>query len=388
MNPLLAILVCITAMYVIGELLRPFVPRAISQILTGILLGLPLLRGIIFSPESSWLVGFFAQVGAILLLFFVGLQISFEEFGKNIKTSAWVSILNTIIPLALGFFVCRLFGLSISTSIMVGVCLSVSASALALDLLEEMGKLRSRLGKVIISAGTFDDILELFLLTAVLTTLKAAQGSTFLHLVFGSVVFIVVVLIFRLWFIPWILFRIESQKEHAQLFTGALIITLVMAVIGEYLGVGALIGALLSGVLLRQLLKQPNHEPWEHTEVTHTIHTLAFGFIVPFFFFSIGFQTNVLSIVHNLWFGIVITTIAILGTWVGSAIGYYFSHKNLHEANIIGWAMNAKGDTELIMAQLALTTGVISTAIFSSLIFMAIVSTLVAPIVLKRLLRS
>jgi Kef-type K+ transport system membrane component KefB len=379
-------------MYVLSELLRSFlVPRAVSQIIAGIILGLPIFSQLIFTSESTALAKFLADVGVILLLFFVGLQVSFKQFKKNIATSAWISVFNTSIPLVLGYLASRyFFSLDNSTSIIVGICMSVSATAIALDLLEEFKKLRTKLGALILSAGTFDDMVEMFLITGVLTFLETTiKQTTLTQLLYGVILFAGIVMIFRFWVIPFVIKRIEGQPEHAQLFTGALIITLVMAVLADYLGVGAMIGALFSGVVIRQILfKEPGHFPWERTEITHSIHTIAFGFLVPFFFFFIGFQTNVLAIWESLGFSIVITLLAIAGTVIGSALGYRMVEASWKEGWFVGWAMNAKGDTGLIIAQLALSAGVITSTIFSSLIFMAIVSTLVSPLVLRQLIKK
>ena len=391
-NPLVTILICLIVIYVLSELLRMIrVPRVVSQIAAGMILGLPVIKQIIFDQESISLISFLAQIGVILLLFFVGLQISFKQFERNIKPSIWISLLNTLLPLAFGYAASKyFFGLSESTSVIVGVCMSVSATAIALDLMEEFNKLRTKLGMLIVSAGTFDDLVELLLITGVLTFIQTAiERTTLLQLGFGVVLFAFAVLIFRFLIIPFLIHRIEGQPEHAQLFTGALIITLLMAVLAEYLGLGALIGALFSGVIIRQvLLKEPAHKPWERMEISHSIHSIAFGFLVPFFFFYVGFQTDILAIWNNIGFGLVITILAIIGTVVGSALGYYINIHNWKEGWTVGWAMNAKGDTELVIAQLALSAGVISTAVFSSLIFMAVVSTLISPFVLRRMLKK
>jgi len=378
-------------MYVLSELLRAIsVPRVVSQIIAGMIMALPLIRTI-FDQESILLVKFLADIGVILLLFFVGLQINFRQFEKSIPSSAWISFFNTSIPLVFGFLASKyLFNLDTSVSLIVGVCLSVSSVAISLDILEELKKIRTKLGALIASAGAFDDMVELILITVILTFIETAlQKTSILQLFFGVLLFSAVVLAFRLWFIPFFLHRIEGQPEHAQLFTGALIITLIMAVLADYLGLGALIGALFSGVIIRQvLLKDPGHKPWERMEITHPIHSIAFGFLVPFFFFNVGFSTDVLAIWQNLTFGVVITLIAIIGTVVGSALGYYIVNRNWKNGCIVGWALNAKGDTELVIAQLALSAGVISKGVFSSLIFMAVVSTLVSPFVLKHLLKK
>lgn len=389
MNPLVVILVCISFMYVLGEVLRQIrVPRVVSYITAGIIFGLPAVQKSLFTGQSIWLVQFFADVGSILLLFFVGLQIEFKQFGENLPSSLWISVFNTIFPLFGGLFASHyLFGLPFYPSLIIGVCLSVSASALSLDLLAEMNKLRTKLAALIVSAGTFDDIVEMFLITAIFTVLETSvQRATLPELVVNVFIFAAVIFAFRFWVIPKVIRQIEGQSEHAQLFTGAIIITLLMAVLADYLGISAMLGALFSGVMMRQVLfKEPGHKVWERQELTHSIHTLAFGLFVPFFFFSIGLQTNILAIWDNLFFSAVITIIAITGTVVGSALGYYITHKNWTEGFVVGWAMNAKGDTELIIAQLALSVGAISQPVFSSLIFMAVFSTLLSPFILRRL---
>ena len=392
MNPLVTILICLIVIYVLSELLRIInVPRVVSQIVAGIILALPPIRNLLFDSEGIMVVRFLAEIGVILLLFFVGLQISFKQFQKNMNSSLLISFFNTAIPLLLGYLASRyLFELSNGVSIIVGVCMSVSASAIAIDLLEELGKLRTRLGVVIASAGTFDDIVEVVLITGILAFFETAiKHKTLLQLGFGIMIFAAVVIAFRLWIIPFLLRRIEGQSEHAQLFTGALIITLIMAVLADYLGLGAFLGALFSGVVIRQvMLKEPTSKPWERLEISHSIHSIAFGFLVPFFFFYVGFQTDILAIWQNIGFGLVVTILAIIGTVVGSAFGYYLSMHNWKDGWTVGWAMNAKGDTELVIAQLALSAGVISTAVFSSLIFMAVVSTLISPFVLRRMLKK
>ncbi len=391
MNPLVTILICLIAMYVFSEALRRLsVPRVVSQITVGMILGLPIFS-FIFTQESIWLVSFLSQIGVIMLLFFVGLQISFKQFEKNIKSSIWISFSKTALTLALGYGASRyLFNLPNDISLIIGVCISVSATAISADLLEECNKLRTKLGTLIVSAGTFDDFVGLFLITGVLTLIETAvKKTTFAELAIGVVIFALVVLVLRFWIIPPILKSIERQPEHAQLFTGALIITLLIASLAEYLGIGALIGALFSGVILRQILfKEPGHKPWERIEITHSIHTIAFGFLVPFFFFFVGFQTDILSVLENINFSVAITILAGIGTIIGSAIGYYFVNHTWREGWIVGWTMNAKGDTELVVAQLALSAGVISASIFSSLIFMAVVSTLISPFVLRHLFKK
>lgn len=396
METLTVILICLAAVYFIAELLSLFkIPRVISQICVGIVLGMPFAKTFLFDAESLHVLKFLAYLGSILLVFFVGLQINFDSFKKTAGISLRISIFNTFVPLTLGFLVSKyFFGLSNVVSIIAGVCMSVSASALALDMLEEYGKLKTKLGSLIVSAATLDDLVEILLLTTVLTLVGAAASKfSFLWMILHIILFLVILLLFRSILIPFVLRIVEYKMYRPALFTGALIITLLLAVFAEFLGIGALIGAVFGGLIIRQvLIKDKGHRPWERSEISHVIHSISFGFLVPLFFFWIGLNTNILSIWQNLSYGITITVIAILGTVYGTAFGYLITVKNwrkqYNNSLLVGWAMNAKGDTELVIAQFALGAGVISSDIFSSLIFMALVSTLISPFIFKRLLRK
>lgn len=392
MNTIVTLLLCLGSMFLLSEFLGLLrIPRVVSQISAGMIFGIPLVKNFVFNQESVWLVSFLSDIGAILLLFFVGMQIDVRQLTKQIVPSWWISFFNTVLPIGLGFAASRfLFGFDVGPSVIIGVCMSVSATAIALDLMDEFGKLRTKLGALIVSAGSFDDIIELFLITGILAFFETAvRQTTIVELAAGVFLFAMIIVAFRLWVIPFTLYLVEHQPEKAQLFTAALIVTLLMASLAEILEIGALIGALFSGIIWRQaLLKDKGHKPWERATISHSIHTLAFGFVVPFFFFHVGFQTDVLAIWQNLGFGAVITVLAVIGTVVGSAVGYYLTARDWQGAWVTGWAMNAKGDTELVIAELALSAGVITTQIFSSLIFMAMVSTIVSPIILRHLLRK
>ncbi len=387
MEPLVILLVCVAILHIAAELLAKLsVPRVVAQVGTGMVLGLPFIRDVLFTDESMSVLRFFGYIGSILLLYFVGLQLDVRKTVSNLPVSAGISFFNTSLPLVLGLLVSHWFGLSWTVSLIVGVCMSVSATALALDLLEEFGKLRTSLGRLIVEAGAFDDLVEMLLVAGILSVIGAASKSFGLILA-DLFIFLAIVLAFRLLLIPWML-RNAIEKEHRPtLFSGALIMTLLLAVLADYLGVGALIGALFGGMITRQvLLKDDHHRPWELMEISRDVHAIGFGFLIPFFFLLVGLNSDLMAIWNNLGFSVAITVIAIFGTVVGSAIGYWTVKRHWKDAWLVGWALNAKGDTELVIAQLALSAGLISRDIFSSLIFMAVVSTLISPFVFKRLL--
>jgi len=390
MEPLVSILISLITAYALGEVCRAVkIPRVIGQICAGIVIGVPFIKDLVFTPTGIDLLKILADIGVILMFFFTGLEINFKSFVKNIPAASYISIFNTTIPLVLGFAFSYWFGFSPAVSIIIGVCLSVTATAFAMDMLEEFKMVKTSFGSLVASAGTVDDVYELLLITIVLGVISTtgSAGIAIKQLLLSLVGFAALVLFFRFLLIPFILKMVEREASITSFFTGGLIITLLMAALSKYLGFGAYLGAIASGLIVRQvILKDAGHRPWEAHKISNSIHTISFGFLMPMFFFWIGLSTDVTAIFQHIWFGLGITAIAIFGTVVGTAIGYRMLHGEKKQGWLLGWAMNAKGDTELVLAQLARESGLISPAIFSSLIFMAIISTLVSPIVFRHLL--
>lgn len=390
MEPLVAILICLMGAAFMGELLSRFgVPRVVGQISAGLLLGLPLIKPILIDdPITIDLLGHLADIGIILLLFFTGLEISLPKLTKQLKLSTGISLTKTLFTLVLGYVVGHyIFGLSPAISFVVGVCLSVTATALALDLLEESKLLKTKIGTLIVGTGALDDFFELLLITITLSVISAAAAHTaFVTLLINAILFIIAVILFRTIIVPFILTVIEKQTEHSLLMSG-MIITLLLASLSNWLGFGSIVGALVSGILLRQVLLKDaeHHRAWEAHHISKSVHTIAFGFLVPLFFVHIGLLTDLTAIWQNITFGTTITLIAILGTLLGCTLAYYLTTKQWKPGYVLGWALNSKGDTAFIIATLALEAGAIAQPVFSSIIFMAVTSTILSPLVFRTL---
>src|SRR3989338_989325 len=392
MELLLILLIVLLLAHGFAEICRLLrLPRVVGQIMVGIILGTPFVSSWVLTNENMEIITSLADIGIILLFFFVGLEINLLEFEKNARESLKISMLNISIPFILGIALSLSFGLPKVTALLIGVALSVSAQSISIDFLEEMKMLKSRVGQLIITAGTVDDLIELILVSVVLAMLHTAIGGTSIILLLGSILlFIVLVLIARAFLIPKALKYFEQSKNETSLFTGGLIITLIMAVFSEKLGLGSLIGALIGGVLVRQILvARGTKQGIVQTErMTSIMRTISFGFLVPIFFVWVGLNTNLSGIIDNLWFTLAITVIAFVGTIGGTVLGVLWSKGSRHEGYIVGWGGNPKGDVELVVASLALQKGIISSSIFSSIIFMAFVTTLVSPIVFRWLVKN
>ncbi|MBI2446056.1 cation:proton antiporter [Candidatus Micrarchaeota archaeon] len=386
---LLGLLVALSLAFFFGEAAhRVGIARVIGQLLAGVLLALPAARAVLSLDGAGLGLSLLATVGSVLLFFFVGLEIDLREFQKNLKPAFSVAVLNTAIPLIAGFILMKALGYADAAALLVGMALAVSSVSASIDFLEELGLLRSKIGKFIVASGTVDDVLELILTGAVLALLHAdlRQDGT-PGLLTGIAVFLVLVAAFRAWLVPWALSFFEASQNKTAMLTGALILTLLMAFLGEYLGMGALIGAFLAGVLIRHQLDVKARRPWEEHQLTHNIHTLAFGFFVPLLFVSIGYQVDTGLALQNLPLGMMLTAVAIVGTVIGAALGVRVSGGTWKHGVIVGFGVSSKGDVELVIASLALSAGIIAAPLFNALVFMSLATTLVSPVAFRMLVR-
>ena len=391
MEPLLALFLVISAAYVASEICKHLgIPRVVGEISAGIVIGASFLRPEIFSPELSPVFAFLSDMGLVLLFFFVGLGISLRDLRRNARESTFIAIANTTLPFVLGIAASLALCLGWVPAIVVGICLSVSSQAVALDFLEEYRVLRTRIGELIVAAGAVDDIFELLLISAVLAMINVSgTGVTPAGLVANLLAFLVILAVFRQLLVPYLIRIFERGGSKASLFMGAILIMLLMAALANIFGIGSVIGALIAGILVRNaLLTGRERKPWKEHYLAETVHTVSFGLFIPIFFVVVGLNTSVGDIVSNLPFGLLITCIAIAGTLVGTMAGVLAAGGTMREGVMAGWGLNAKGDTEIVIATLALQGGIIGTALFSSIIFMALLTTLIPPIMFRQMVRS
>ena len=388
-QPLVMVLICLVGAYFFSYILKRIgIPSAVGQIGMGILLSIPLLKSNIFSSQNLDLLSFLAHLGVILLFYYVGLETNLNLFTKHLKKSALISAFNTLLPLGLGFVVMKfVLGYSTLVSLIIGVSLSVSAQSISLSLLNELNLVKSKIGGMIITAGAVDDIIELFLATLLLSLFHV----TITHLSFSRflvdiTIFLIAIVIARMWILPFALKFFDREKSSTARFMGSLIILLLIASLSEFLGVGVLIGAMVAGMLIRQtIIKDVVIPNWEEHDIARSIHIIAFGFLIPLFFVWIGINTNITSIATNFWFIILLVVIATVGTVGGTIIAILLDKGSLSEGMLLGWGLNSKGDIELILAGLALSAGIITTGIFTALVMMSLLTTLISPIIFRKL---
>ena len=193
MSILLIILLCLFLAYAFSNLCKHLnIPRVIGQICVGLILGIPAVKILFLDQQAIDVINSLAQIGIVLLFFFIGLEIDTRVFKKDFKEASYVSLFNTSFPLLIGFVVCYfLLDFSAVVSLIIAISLSVSAQSVSVDFLEELGLLKSRIGELIITSGAVDDIFELLLVSGVFLFIEGTAGSFgLLRLVIELIIFI------------------------------------------------------------------------------------------------------------------------------------------------------------------------------------------------------
>ena len=385
---LLAILISLVLAFILSQIFKVFgLPKVIGEICAGLILGISVIK-INFDADALNALNFLASLGIVLMFYYVGLETDFSVATKKIKKSAMISLFNTFLPLILGFVVMRyLVGFDTLSSFIIGASLSVSAQSVSIDILEELRILKSKLGNVIISTGAIDDIIELILITSILTLFYSnITNITTQHLLVNILLFILIILFSRLVFVPLTWKFFDREKSSTARFMASMIIVLVFSLLSELLGIGLLIGAMAAGIIVRQtIIKDKSIPNWEEHDIAKSVHVLAFGFLIPLFFVSVGLRTDLSSIFSNIYLIVLFLVIAFIGTIGGTVLAVILNNGTLKEGLLLGLGLSPKGDIELIIITLALQYGIITQSIFSSLVIMSLITTIISTILFKKL---
>jgi Kef-type K+ transport system membrane component KefB len=265
-------------------------------------------------------------------------------------------------------------------AIFVGATLTATSTAIAASILLDLGLMRESAAQTIMGAAVVDDILSLVLLSIVV----GASGGrvdpfSILLLLSTALLFLGVGMAVGLYFFRRVVVRIQVAGLKLGLKHGGFIIamavTFLYAFVAEIIGLSAIVGAFLAGTMFANT---PLRE--DFTEGAGYLGAI----FTPIFFISLGLQVNLPTVGWAsglLVFGAVLTLVAIVTKVVGCSIPARLSHMTRHEALAVGWGMTPRGEVGLIVALSALTAAVISDALFSVIVVvMVLVSVLPAPL--------
>jgi len=366
-------------------------PTIVGEIALGIVLG-PSVLGFYFQifPFDPGLVENFAALGAIFLLFLIGLESDFRAIytRKNIL----VAIGGVLFPFVFGFLTAFFLvppGVAADQFVMsmfVAATLTATSTAIAASVLLDLGLMKEPVAQTILGAAVVDDILGLLVLSIVVGMSRGQVDPLSIGILMATAVaFLVVGIAVGVYFFRRVVVRIQVEGMKLGLKHGGFLIAMAVAFlyafVSESIGLSAIIGAFLAGALFAST---PLRE--DFTEGAGYLGAV----FTPIFFISLGLQVNLQAaagVPQLFLFAIALTVVAVVTKVVGCALPARFAQMTKNESVAVGWGMTPRGEVGLIVALTALTAVVITPALFSIIVVvMVVVSVLPAPFFKKALL--
>jgi Kef-type K+ transport system membrane component KefB len=373
---LIELLVIFASAKVIGEIFaRLSLPAVLGEILAGAVLG-PYALGWIHPSDTIHSV---AEIGAIFVLFSVGLETSPQDLIRVGRQALVVAVAGIIVPFLLGFGYMKWLGDATTEAIFVGAAMVATSVGITARVLGDLRVLATRTAKIILGAAVFDDILGMVLL-AIVAGLASGGGLEWLHL--GVLVVEAAVFAsFMIFAAPHIVRRIQPGMDrlstpHAPLVV-ALLICLLLSWLSARIGMAAIIGAFFAGLMFADYAPQWNLLP-RVSGITE--------FLAPYFFFSIGSQLDVhLFSRHVLFTAAMISLLAIVSKVLGC--GLPLLSEGWLSVFRVGVGMMPRGEVALIVAAVGLRSEIVLPSTYAIVVFMTAVTTLLAPPLLRYLFR-
>lgn len=378
---LLTAFVCLFVSYVLSEVfLKLHYPRVIGQILTGVLLSFPFFS-LLFSGSHATTLDFLSDLGIIFLMMLTGLSLNLRKMRSIEKDALLISFFSVVVPFALGLGVMRALNYAWVESLVVGACLSLTAEGTTMEVLYDLKAVRTKLGSVIIGAGILDDVFELFFVSALLIFLQ--HDTDGYNLFFKFIAFgVIIYLLFKI--LPLVLKVADKDHVEYSSFASVIVFGLLIASIAEEFSMSIVLAALIAGVILNYT----EHKNKEYKKTVAQLELVAFSLLIPFFFIKMGLHFDFSSFLTNLPLVLLIIGVAVVGKLLGALITVPFTSLTLRQTHVVGWALNSRGMVELVIANFAFVHGLISVEVFSGLIAMAVLTTVLFPFILKYLAKD
>lgn len=384
----LMLLLLLLAARVCGEILERFGQLAmIGEILAGVLLGPSVLGVIKPTPELKVM----SDLGVFLLVMLAGMEMDFTDVKESFKgRGILIALCGFFIPFAVGNGIGFVFHYEPTKMVFLGLCMAVTALPVSVRILMDLGRLQTELGQRIVTVGVQDDTTSLLLLGFILG-MKAKGGVLIPVLITGAktlVFFGAVAGVY--WLVRYSRGRIpQSRKVVAwleknlrgkeSLFAVVVLFVLAFATLTDLIGLHFVVGAFFGSMILsRRILGKNNYE-----EVEKAASSITMGLLAPIFFAAIGVEFRLQTLANPLLIVTVLTG-AFICKVVGGYIGSRAAGLNSSEAMVMGFGMNGRGVMELVIADLALKRGFISNDVFSTLVLMGMVTTMLTPWLLQK----
>lgn len=388
----------------LGEVARRLnQPTVLGEILAGVVLGPSLISGL-FPALGFWLVpsndvqGYLletiALLGAIFMLLLTGLEIDVNLIRRYGGTALGTAAGALVVPFTLAFALALWLPDAVMTTanptdderlvfaLFFAVALAVSAIPVIAKLLIDMNMLRRDLGQIMMAAAMVDDISAWTGLSIVVGMASGAALS--FETVGGTILKVVLFMLVSFTVGRWLMGKILSFVQnnvriHDAVLTTVVVLAFAWGAVSHALYLEAVIGAFVVGILFGQIPGMP-------TDVLHKLESIALGIFAPIFFAVAGLKVNIFILAQPdiLLFTGIVFAIAVIGKVAGAYVGARFLGGQGHwESLSMGAALNARGAVGIIVASIGLSAGILSQSIFSIIVIVSILTSLMAPLMLR-----
>ncbi|MCS4488435.1 cation:proton antiporter [Streptococcus sciuri] len=348
-------------------------PVVLGQLLVGVIIGpavLGLVSGTNFIHDMS-------ELGVIILMFLAGLESDLTLLRRYFIPSALVAIMGILVPALSSTAVALAFGLSTMESIFIGVLFAATSVSISVAVMKELGVLSGKGGSTILGAAVIDDVVAVILLSVLVSVIghsKESIVSLGLTLVVQLSYFIGIFFVVR--YVAPLLAHLGKQLF---LPVGSTLLAMIlcfgMAYIADLAGLSAVIGAFFAGIAIGQT--SVRHE------VNHSVESIGYAIFIPVFFVSIGLNMRFDGISSQIGLLVVMSIVAVLSKFLGAGYGAKLAKFSKGESSFVGAGMISRGEMALIVAQVGYQSKLIQSDTYSALVMVVIITTLVAPFILK-----
>ena len=391
---MLAIAAVILAARLVGTLIARFhQPRVMGEVLAGILLGPTLLgaawpeaKDYLFPPDIVPLLSAAAQIGLAFYLFLVGMEIDPKILRERIGQAAFISNASVAFPMGLGFLVALPIYKLLSPDVdytpfalFMGVAMSITAFPVLARILIERRMLKRPVGALAMAGAAIDDVTAWCLLALATAIAASGDSSHALKVVALAALFSAAMLLVGRRLLERVSKAYDEVGHVPQLWLGGIFVgVLLSAYVAQQIGIAAIFGAFIMGLIMPR-------KAGLTADVSSRFENFVVLVLLPLFFVVTGLKTQVNALNRPVLWALTLALIgvAIAGKFIGATFAARYGGFSLRDSAAIGALMNTRGLTELIVLNIGLDLGVISTQLFTMLVVMALVTTFMAGPILR-----
>ena len=391
---MLAIAAVLLAARLVGTLVaRLSQPRVMGEVLAGILLGPTLLgaiwpsaMGYLFPADIVPLLSAAAQIGLAFYLFLVGMELDPRLLRNRISQAAFISNTSVAFPMALGFLVAlpiyKLLAPDVRYlpfALFMGVAMSITAFPVLARILIERRMLRRAPGAISMASAAIDDVTAWSLLALATAVATSGHATHALRVIALAGVFTAAMILIGRPLLGRFSRAYDEVGQVSMLWLGTVFVCVLLAAyVAQQIGIAAIFGAFIVGLIMPRRAGLT-------ADVSRRFENFVVLVLLPLFFVVTGLKTHVNAINRpELWLlTLLLIAVAIVGKFVGAMVASRYATFSLRDSAVIGTLMNTRGLTELIVLNIGLDLGVISTQLFTMLVVMALVTTFMAGPILR-----